>query len=78
MADSDAVLPPDLDIASYFVVEMAGTAGDFTKTMLHEEFGQNFHVRHPSVFKKTTGAGMAEPVARGTHESGLVAAKRPR
>jgi hypothetical protein len=44
--------PPALFIAGYFVVELAGMALDFTKRVLREQFGQNFHVRYPSVFKK--------------------------
>ncbi len=42
---------PGLYIVGYFVVEMAGMATDFTKQTLQSEFGQNFHVRYPSVFK---------------------------
>lgn len=43
--------PPALYIIGYFVVEMAGMAEDFSKAALRGEFGQNFHVRYPSVFK---------------------------
>lgn len=42
---------PGLYIVGYFVVEMAGMATDFSKRMVELEFGQNFHVRYPSVFK---------------------------
>ena len=35
----------------YFVVDIAGLATDFTKQTLQSDFGQNFHVRYPSVFK---------------------------
>ena len=42
---------PALYIIGYFVVEMAGMAEDFSKATLQAEFGQNFHVRYPSVFK---------------------------
>lgn len=42
---------PALYIIGYFVVEMAGMAADFSKASLRTEFGQNFHVRYPSVFK---------------------------
>jgi hypothetical protein len=42
---------PALYIIGYFVVEMAGMAGDFSRTMLRAEFGKNFHVRYPSVFE---------------------------
>lgn len=44
--------PPALYLVGYFVVETAGMASEFTKTTLRAEFGQNFHVRYPSVFKK--------------------------
>ncbi len=44
--------PPGLYIIGYFVVEMAGMATDFTKAILKSEFGCNFHVRYPSVFRK--------------------------
>ncbi len=44
--------PPALYIIGYFVVEMAGMATEFTKTTLQKQFGQNFHVRYPSVFRK--------------------------
>src|SRR5438874_831403 len=36
----------------YFEVALAGMAGDFDKTVLRNEFGRNFHVRYPSVFKQ--------------------------
>jgi hypothetical protein len=42
---------PALYIIGYFVVEMAGMAEEFSKSTLRAEFGQNFHVRYPSVFK---------------------------
>lgn len=38
-----------LYIIGYFVVEMAGMAVDFSKATLQAEFGQNFHVRYPSM-----------------------------
>ena len=44
--------PPALYIVGYFVVEMAGLATDFAAMTLKREFGQNFHVRYSSVFKK--------------------------
>ncbi|HLA84576.1 MAG TPA: hypothetical protein VJL29_07260, partial [Thermoguttaceae bacterium] len=31
---------------------LAGLAGDFDKKVLKSEFGQNFHVRYPSVFEQ--------------------------
>ena len=42
---------PGLFIVGYFVVDMAGMATDFDKMTLQSDFGQNFHVRYPSVFK---------------------------
>ncbi len=44
--------PPALYIIGYFVVEMAGRAADFSKPTLRAEFGQNFHVRYPTVYKE--------------------------
>ena len=43
---------PALYLAGYFEVALAGMAGDFDKKVLKNEFGQNFHVRYPSVFKQ--------------------------
>jgi hypothetical protein len=43
---------PALYFAGYFEVTLAGMAGDFDKRTLKNEFGQNFHVRYPSVFVK--------------------------
>lgn len=40
-----------LYIIGYFAVEMAGMATTFSTGILKAEFGQNFHVRYPSVFK---------------------------
>jgi hypothetical protein len=42
---------PALYIIGYLVVETAGMAGDFSKAQLRAEFGQNFHVRYPPVFR---------------------------
>src|ERR1700722_13103524 len=42
---------PGLYIVGYFEVVMAGLATAFSLTTLGSEFGQNFHVRYPSVFK---------------------------
>jgi hypothetical protein len=42
---------PGLFVVGYFVVDMAGMATDFDRRTLQSEFGQNFHVRYPSVFK---------------------------
>ena len=44
--------PPALYIIGYFVVEMAGIGQEFSRRRhLRAVFGQNFHVRYPSVFK---------------------------
>ena len=43
---------PALYLAGYFEVALAGMAGDFDKKVLKTEFGQNFHVRYPVVFKQ--------------------------
>jgi len=42
---------PALYIVGYFVVETAGMATDFSKSDLKSQFGENFHVRYPSVFE---------------------------
>jgi len=41
---------PALYIVGYFVVETAGMAKDFSEPDLKSQFGENFHVRYPSVF----------------------------
>jgi len=43
---------PALYLAGYFEVALAGLAGEFDQRTLHTEFGKNFHVRYPSVFKR--------------------------
>jgi Nucleotide modification associated domain 3 len=43
---------PALYLAGYFQVALAGMAGSFDKKVLKSEFGQNFHVRYPSVFQQ--------------------------
>lgn len=43
---------PALYLAGYFEVALAGMASEFNPKVLCSEFGQNFHVRYPSVFKK--------------------------
>jgi hypothetical protein len=43
---------PALYLAGCFEVALAGMAGDFDKKVLKSEFGMNFHVRYPSVFKQ--------------------------
>jgi Nucleotide modification associated domain 3 len=42
---------PGLYIIGYFEVAMAGLATEFSQKTLRSEFGKNFHVRYPSVFK---------------------------
>ena len=43
---------PALYLAGYFEVALAGMAGDFEQKVLKKQFGKNFHVRYPSVFKQ--------------------------
>jgi hypothetical protein len=43
---------PALYLAGYFEVALAGMATDFSKKILQSEFGKNFHVRPPSLYKK--------------------------
>ena len=43
---------PSLYLAGYFEVALAGMAGDFEQGVLTTEFGKNFHVRYPTVFKQ--------------------------
>src|SRR5262249_38053359 len=43
---------PALYLAGYFEVALAGMAGDFDRKVLKGEFGNNFHVRYPSVFEQ--------------------------
>jgi len=43
--------PAALCICGYFEVEIAGMATDFSDETLSSVFGQNFHVRHPSVYE---------------------------
>lgn len=43
---------PALYLAGYFEVARAGIAGGFDKKLLKTEFGNNFHVRYPSVFEQ--------------------------
>ena len=43
---------PALYIVGFFAVETAGLATDFSQRDLRRYFGQNFHVRYPSVFRK--------------------------
>jgi hypothetical protein len=43
---------PALYLAGFFEVALAGMAGDFNQKVLKAEFGKNFHVRYPTVFKQ--------------------------
>lgn len=43
---------PALYIVGFFEVELAGLATDFSQRDLQRYFGQNFHVRYSSVFRK--------------------------
>lgn len=43
---------PALYLAGYFEVALAGMATEFDPKVLRTEFGKNFHVRYPSVFKQ--------------------------
>lgn len=41
---------PALYLAGAFRVKLVGFADSFTREQLKQEFGENFHVRHPAVF----------------------------
>ncbi len=43
---------PALYLAGYFEVALAGMAGSFEQKLLTTEFGRNFHVRYPTVFRQ--------------------------
>lgn len=43
---------PALYLVGYFEVALAGMAAEFDPKVLRGEFGNNFHVRYPSVFKR--------------------------
>jgi hypothetical protein len=43
---------PSLYLAGYFEAALAGMAGEFEDRVLASEFGKNFHVRYPTVFKQ--------------------------
>lgn len=47
---------PALYLAGYFEVALAGMASEFDKKGLRETFGQNFHVRYPTVFRRQKDA----------------------
>lgn len=42
---------PALYLMGYFEVEAAGYAADYTTEQLNLLFGENFHVKHPSIFE---------------------------
>jgi Nucleotide modification associated domain 3 len=65
--DFDA--PPALFIIGFFEIELIGFGSSFSDRVLHEEFSQNFHVMHRSVF-----AGERDKVvlAKGTKNSRLL------
>lgn len=48
----DGSCRPALYLAGFFEVALAGMAGDFDRTTLKAEFGNNFHVRYRSVFER--------------------------
>jgi hypothetical protein len=43
---------PALYIIGYFEISAAGYANGFTSAQLKELFGENFHVRHKSIYEK--------------------------
>ena len=43
---------PALYLVGYFEVQAAGLANEFTQSQLLEVFGENFHVRHQTVFAR--------------------------
>lgn len=43
---------PALYIMGYFEIEVAGLASQFSRTDLDQYFRENFHFRHPDVFKR--------------------------
>jgi hypothetical protein len=47
---------PALYLAGYFEVALAGVARDFDNRTLDSAFGQNFHVRYPTVFRRQKDA----------------------
>jgi hypothetical protein len=59
---------PALYLAGYFEVALAGMASEFSPKMLRVEFGKNFHVRYPSVFKRQKDALV---LVKGGHGSRL-------
>lgn len=44
--------PRALYIVGYFVVQLAGLAGEFSRTTLKQEFGKNYHVRYQRAYKR--------------------------
>lgn len=47
---------PALYLMGYFEVQMAGRARDFSPSDLQRLWGENFHVRHPGIFKRQRDA----------------------
>jgi hypothetical protein len=43
---------PSLYLVGYFEVSLAGMATEFDSKIIRSEFGNNFHVRHRSLFRK--------------------------
>ncbi len=54
----DVHFPPALYIMGYFEVDRAGLATDIGDHIVHEEFRENFHVRHPAVYSKDKQRGL--------------------
>jgi hypothetical protein len=50
--DWDSDHRPALYLAAFYEVALAGMAGEFDKEVLESQFGNNFHVRYPSVFEQ--------------------------
>lgn len=48
--------PPALYLLGYFEVEAAGLAKDLEEAQLRRFFGENFHVRHPSIYQRQKGS----------------------
>jgi hypothetical protein len=51
MERSDRSQEPALYLAAYFEVETCGLATDLGDELVHREFSNNFHVRHPTVYQ---------------------------
>lgn len=59
---------PALYLIGVFEVETAGLAAAFDPNQLRRDFGENFHVRHPAVFKQQRERLV---LVRGTRQSRL-------